>query len=75
MISPQIKQMNTDGRREAESEEARLNALTERITGCAFRVHNVLGCGFAEKVYENSLVHELRKDGLQLAQQHEIDVI
>ena len=63
--------MNTDGEREDE----RLNALTERIIGCAFRVHNVLGCGFAEKVYENALVHELTKAGLQFAQQFEIDVV
>ena len=25
--------------------------LTEQIIKCAFEVHNVLGCGFLEKVY------------------------
>jgi GxxExxY protein len=29
--------------------------LTETIIGCAFKVNNTLGCGFLEKVYENSL--------------------
>ncbi|MCB0127366.1 MAG: GxxExxY protein [Caldilineaceae bacterium] len=38
-----------------------LNGITEKIIGCAFRVSNTLGTGFLEKVYENALVHELRK--------------
>ena len=58
--------MNTD----KYKNENELNALTERIIGCAFKVANTLGCGFLEKVYENALVHELRKNGLEaLAQQ------
>ena len=38
--------------------------LSHKILGCAFRVYNELGNGFLEKVYENALVHELRKNGL-----------
>jgi GxxExxY protein len=52
-----------------------LNALTERIIGCAFKVSNTLGCGFLEKVYENALVHELRKHGLNAQPQHPINVL
>ena len=43
--------------------------LTERIIGCAIKVSNGLGIGFLEKVYENALVHELRKSGLSVEQQ------
>ena len=50
----------------------RLNELTERVIGCAYRVANVLGCGFLEKVYENALAHELRKNGLAIEQQKPI---
>lgn len=64
--------MNTD---EHRSSEARLSALSERIIGCAFRVSNSLGCGFLEKVYENALAHELRKDGLLVKQHEPIKVI
>jgi PD-(D/E)XK nuclease superfamily protein len=39
--------------------------ITERIIGCAIAVSNVLGVGFLEKVYENSLAHEMRKVGLE----------
>lgn len=49
--------------------------LTERIIGCAYKVSNSLGCGFLERVYENSLAHELRKAGLQVTQQQKIDVL
>jgi len=39
-------------------------ALTERVIGCAMKVHATLGPGFLESVYENALAHELRKAGL-----------
>ena len=51
-----------------------LNALSERIIGCAFAVANGLGSGFLEKVYENALAHELRKAGLRVAQQQGVSV-
>ena len=46
-----------------------MNALTERVIGCAYRVSNRLGVGFLEKVYENALAHELRKAGVRVEQQ------
>jgi GxxExxY protein len=48
--------------------------ITRQIIGCAYTVGNTLGAGFLEKVYENALVHELRKTGLVCAQQHKIQV-
>ena len=64
--------MNTDKHRSISEEE--MNALSEKIIGRAFQVSNTLGCGFLEKVYENALVHELRKNGLQVKQQEPIKV-
>jgi GxxExxY protein len=43
--------------------------ITERVIGCAITVSNTLGAGFLEKVYENALVHEIRKAGMQVTQQ------
>jgi GxxExxY protein len=51
-----------------------VDRVTETVIGCAFRVHNTLGTGFLEKVYENALAHEVRKSGLVVAQQAEINV-
>ena len=42
---------------------ARAYGESEAIIGAAFRVANTLGCGFAEKVYENALAVELRSSG------------
>ena len=60
--------MNADERR------LDLDQITEKIIGCAQQVSNVLGCGFLEKVYENALVLELRKTGLDVRQQHDAAV-
>jgi GxxExxY protein len=49
--------------------------LTEKIIGCAFTVHNKLGPGFLEKVYENALRMELLKAGPTVKQQEPISVI
>ena len=51
-----------------------MRQLTEKVIQCAFTVSNTLGCGFLEKVYENALVHELRKADLQVQQQYGITV-
>ena len=48
--------------------------ISERIIGCAFKIRGTLGHGFLEKVYENALAHELRKAGLSVQQQANIQV-
>jgi len=58
--------MNTD--------EHRLNNITERIICCAYNVSNRLGCGFLGKVYENALAHEIRKNGMNVEQQYPTQV-
>jgi GxxExxY protein len=63
MIQPQ---MNTD--------ERRWNEISEAIIGCSYTVSNTLGCGFLEKVYENSLAFELRQAGFEVRQQEGIKV-
>jgi GxxExxY protein len=51
-----------------------INAKTERIIGAAYKISNALGCGFLEKVYENTLAHELRKEGFDVQQQCSVNV-
>lgn len=48
--------------------------LTRKIIECAYKVHNTLGAGFLEKVYENAMVIELQKNGLFVEQQKGIKV-
>jgi GxxExxY protein len=48
--------------------------LSERVLKCAVKVHKKLGRGFLEKVYENALMIELKKEGLRARQQCPIPV-
>lgn len=48
--------------------------LTEKIIKAAYTVHNVLGCGFLEKVYQNALVIELQKMGLKALKEKPITI-
>ncbi len=50
----------------------RLNELSNKVIKAAITVSNSLGVGFLEKVYENSLAHELRKVGFMVDQQKAI---
>ena len=48
--------------------------LTEKIIGCAMRVHSTLGPGFLESVYQNALSHELQKGGIKIECERRLDV-
>src|SRR5262252_7871114 len=48
--------------------------LSYKIVGLAMEVHRELGFGFLEKVYENSLMILLRREGIPAAQQYPIEV-
>jgi GxxExxY protein len=48
--------------------------LTEKIIKCFYNVYNTLGFGFLEKVYENALLIELKKEGLNVSKQFPIKV-
>ena len=49
--------------------------ITEKIIKSYFKVYNTLGYGFLEKVYENALAIELRKNGLEMKCQYPISVL
>jgi len=51
------------------------DALTQKIIGCAMKVHSALGPGFLESVYEKALAYELHKSGLQVECQKPIHVL
>ena len=48
--------------------------ITDKILRAFYNVYNDLGYGFLEKVYENALIHELRKMELNVSQQRPINV-
>jgi len=48
--------------------------ITGEIIKAAFKVHNTLGCGLLEKVYENALAWEMTLSGRKVATQKEFRV-
>ena len=49
-------------------------ALCDVIRETSFEIHRYLRHGHREQIYENALVHRLRKQGISVAQQPEIRV-
>ncbi len=52
-----------------------INSITEKIIGCAIKVHRALGPGLLEKTYEVCLAHEIAKGGLVVRRQVELPVV
>src|SRR5687768_1550931 len=48
--------------------------LTYKIIGCAMKVHNVLGNGFQEVIYQRCLTIELEKQGIQFLREQEMPI-
>jgi len=53
-------------------EDATGNQLTYQIIGAAMAVHNQLGVGFKEEVYEKALFVELAQRGISARRQHQV---
>ena len=51
-----------------------LKELSDKIIDCAIEVHRKLGNGFLEKVYENALIIELKKNNINAMSQKKIGV-
>ena len=55
-------------------EEYKYSAITEKIIGCAMKVHNTLGNGFQEVIYQRALAIELGKTGIDFAREVEMPI-
>ena len=60
-----------DTNKDGKPSKLLLKDLTQEIIGAAFEVHNTLGCGLLEKVYENALGCELKSRGQRAVAQKE----
>ena len=57
-----------------QMERNQLDKLTERIIGIAIEIHNKLGPGFVEKIYEKAMVYELKENNIRFREQADINV-
>ena len=56
-------------------QDLKYHGLTEKIIGCAMKVHRYFGLGFPEIVYKRALIIELEKIGVKPKQEIEKDII
>lgn len=54
--------------------DTKIKELCDQIRETSYAIHEYHGTGHLEKVYENALVHRLRKAGLDVKQQHPLKV-
>lgn len=48
--------------------------LTQKIIGCAMKVHSTLGNGFQEVIYQRALAIEMADTGLEFSREHEMEI-
>jgi GxxExxY protein len=61
-------------KRSAMQEKYPHSELTGRIIGCAMKVHNTLGNGFQEVIYQRALKIELTISGIPFVRELEMDI-
>lgn len=54
--------------------EEEINRLTEKIIGFAIKVHEALGPGFVEKIYEKALIYEFKKATIDFQNQLQLKI-
>ncbi len=55
-------------------EQYKYSELTSKIIGCAITVHNALGNGFQEVVYQRALEIEFADNGIIFSREHEMPI-
>ena len=56
-------------------EQYKYSDLTEKIIGCAMKVHNTLGNGFQEVMYQRCLEIEVGKNNVSYAREVEMPIL
>jgi len=56
-------------------QDLKYHDITEKLIGCAMKVHRHFGLGFPEIVYKRALIIELKKIGLRFKQEIERDIM
>lgn len=54
--------------------DLKYSEITEKIIGAAFRVHNVLGCGFQEVIYQRALELEFKAMNMVYLREFEMPI-
>lgn len=56
------------------NEKYKYSEYTSKIIGCAMEVHNALGNGFQEVIYQRALEYEMKLQNIYFAREFEMDI-
>ncbi len=59
---------------EKNIQDLKYSDITEKVIGCAMKVHSAIGPGFPEKIYQRCLILELKSMGLKCECEIEKDI-
>ena len=57
------------------NEKYKYSEITSKIIGCAMEIHNTLGNGFQEVIYQRALEYEMRLQQLYFAREFEMNIL
>ena len=70
--SPMVEKVLRPG--DTDVQNQKINRLCDVIRQTSFEIHKYFRSGHLEKIYENALTHRLTKFGIEVIQQHPLDV-
>ncbi len=71
MNEPEVKKII---RPRTDLSDTEVNLICDVIRECGYGLHNYLGPGFREKVYERGLIHRMKKRGLNVTAQPSVSI-
>jgi len=54
--------------------EQEINEASNKIIGCAIKIHKALGPGFVEKIYSQAMAYELEKEKIEFLREKSIRI-
>lgn len=57
------------------NEKYKYSEITSKIIGCAMEIHNTLGNGFQEVIYQRALEYEMKLQQLYFAREFEMNIL
>jgi len=70
-----MRNMNNMNGSPLENQTVENDPFTEKIIGCAIKIHRVLGPGFLENIYHRALAHELSKANIPYVSEARMQVM
>ena len=74
-MKPTLIKFYTKGHEELKRLLMEFDKLSKQVIGCALEVHKILGPGLLESAYEECLMYELLRAGMEVERQRPLPVI